>query len=172
MTVYRTVRDAIQEQFQQEVDFLQQLVRTKSSNPFTPETSRPDQPVEAEVATLIHQELQGLGYCAELAGISAERPNVLCHIPGNGNSDKTLILSTHMDTVEPIDYTRDPWGAQIEQGHLYGVGSADAKAQIAAFISAIRALHQAGVTLSGNLSLAFVVDEEVGASSPYGFGHR
>ena len=159
----------IQKQFQQEKAFLQRLVRARSSNPFTPETSCSDQPVEAEVANVIVQELQRLGYTqAELVGVSAERPNVLCHIPGNGQSEKTLILSTHMDTVEPVDYTRDPWGGQIEANRLYGVGVADAKAQIAAFLYAVQALHIAGIPLSGNLLLAFVVDEEVGACSPYG----
>lgn len=168
MTAHRAVREAIQAQFQREVDFLQHLVRAKSSNPFTPETSRPDQPIEAEVAATIHQELLRLGYQSELVGISEQRPNVLCHIRGNGQSERTLILSTHMDTVEPIDYTRDPWGGQIEDGYLYGVGAADAKAQIAAFIYAVQALRQAGVTLAGNITLAFVVDEEVGACSSYG----
>lgn len=158
----------IQGQFQQEIAFLQRLVRAKSSNPFTPETSRPDHPVEAEVAAVVHQELLHLEYQPALTGISTQRPNVLCTIQGNGDSEKTLILSTHMDTVEPTDYTRDPWGAQIENGRLYGVGVADAKAQIAAFIYAMRALRQAGITLAGNIVLAFVVDEEVGACSSYG----
>src|SRR5260370_41549634 len=128
MTKQDAVAAIIQDQFQQEVDFLQHLVCAKSSNPFTPETSRPDYLVEAEVATIVHQELLHLGYHPEMVGISAQRPNVLCHIRGEGSSEKTLILSTHMDTVAPSDYTRDPWGAQIENGRLYGVGAADAKA--------------------------------------------
>lgn len=168
MTEQDAIAAIIQDQFQQEVAFLQRLVRAKSSNPFTPETMRPDHPVEAEVATVIHQELLRLDYQPEVVGISAQRPNVLCHIRGDGSNEKTLILTTHMDTVEPNDYTRDPWGAQMEQGRLYGVGVADAKAQIAAFIYAVRALRQAGVTLAGNITLAFVADEEVGACSQYG----
>ncbi|MGH2481048.1 MAG: M20 family metallopeptidase, partial [Ktedonobacteraceae bacterium] len=161
---------AVQKQFQEEKKFLQRLVRARSNNPFTPETSCSDQPIEAEVAQIIIQELQHLGYTQiQTVGVSEQRPNVLCVIPGNGESEKTLILSTHMDTVEPVDdYTRNPWGAQVEANRLYGVGSADAKAQIAAFIYAIHALHLANIHLAGNLLLAFVVDEEVGACSPYG----
>jgi acetylornithine deacetylase/succinyl-diaminopimelate desuccinylase-like protein len=53
-------------------------------------------------------------------------------------------------------------------GRLYGVGAADAKAQIAAFIYAACALRVAGMALAGNLILAFVVDEEVEACSAYG----
>jgi succinyl-diaminopimelate desuccinylase len=160
----------IQKQFPREKKFLQRLVKARSNNPFTPETSSPDYPVEAEVAQVIVKELQQLGYTnIQRVGVSAERQNVLCSIAGNGSSNKTLILSTHMDTVEPVsDYTRDPWGGQIEANRLYGVGSADAKAQIAAFIYAVHALHLVDISLAGNILLAFVVDEEVGACSPYG----
>ncbi len=154
--------------FGQQVEFLQQLVRARSTNPLTPETSSPDVPVEQEVAGVIHQELYRLGFKAELIGVSSQRPNLICHIPGSGKTEKTLILTTHMDTVEPSGYTRDPWGAHIEGGRLYGVGVADAKAQIAAFVYAVQAICTAGITLAGNITLAFVVDEEPGACSAYG----
>src|SRR5437588_2481732 len=163
-----TISATLEETFDQQVDFLQRLVQTKSTNPFTSETSSPTTPVEREVAQVIQQELHRLGFKAELYGVSSHRPNVLCHVPGSGNSKKTLILTTHMDTVEPVDYTRDPWGGQIEKGRLYGVGAADAKAQIAIFIYAAHAMRKADITLNGKLALAFVVDEEPGACSPYG----
>ena len=159
----------IQTQFRQQVDFLQRLVRANSANPFTPETSTPDALVEKNVTEIVQQELHRLGFHADLVGASPQRPNVVCNIPGTGKTEKTLILTTHMDTVPASDrYTRDPWGAQIEHGRFYGVGSADAKAQIAAFIYAVYALREAGITLDGNVTLAFVVDEETGACSPYG----
>ncbi|HZU70486.1 MAG TPA: M20/M25/M40 family metallo-hydrolase [Ktedonobacteraceae bacterium] len=160
---------AISAQFDQQVEFLQQLVHAKSNNPFTPETAPPDVPVEKEVVEVICQELDSLGYRADLQGISSQRPNVLCSFPGSEQNGKTLVLTTHMDTVEPSqNYTRNPWGAQLKGGRLYGLGAADAKAQIAAFIYAIDAVLKVGLRLSGNLILAFVVDEETGACSPYG----
>jgi succinyl-diaminopimelate desuccinylase len=162
------ITTSIQSLFGQQVEFLQRLVRARSTNPFLPESSPPDVPVEEEVAAVIQQELYNLGFQAALIGVSAQRPNVICHIPGLGKTEKTLILTTHMDTVEPSDYTRDPWGAQIEEGRLYGVGAADAKAQIAAFVYATHALRKAGISLAGRVTLAFVVDEEPGACSPYG----
>ena len=121
---------AVQNAFRQQIEFLQRLVRAKSSNPFLPESSPPDVPVEEEVAAIIQQELHLLGFQAELLGVSSQRQNVVCRVPGSGKTEKTLILTTHMDTVEPSGYNRDPWGAQIEEGRLYGVGAADAKAQI------------------------------------------
>jgi len=168
MDKQEVIPTVIQAHFSQQVDFLQRLVRARSANPFTPETSRPDTPVEEEVASVTHHELHRLGLKAQYHGVSSQRPNVVCHLPGSGKNAKTLILTTHMDTVEPSGYTRDPWGAQIEKGRIYGAGVADAKAQIAAFIYAAHALREAGITLAGNITLAFVVDEETGACSSYG----
>jgi acetylornithine deacetylase/succinyl-diaminopimelate desuccinylase-like protein len=163
------IATAVQAQFDQEVRFLQRLVSARSANPYLPETSSVDAPVEREVAELIQQELQTLGYPSDLVGISPLRPNVVCSLAGTGATQKTLILTTHMDTVDPNGhYSRDPWGAQLEDGRLYGVGAADAKAQIAAFVYAVHALQQADIPFPGNVMLAFVVDEETGACSPYG----
>ncbi len=159
----------IAELFDQQVDFLQRLVRTKSANPFTPDTTSPDVPVEEEMARVISQELHHLGFPVALHGVSPQRPNVLSSLSGSGHTEKTLILTTHMDTVMPSeDYTRNAWEPAIEDGRLYGLGVADAKAQIAIFIYAAYALHRAGIKLAGNLTLAFVVDEEIGACSPFG----
>jgi succinyl-diaminopimelate desuccinylase len=169
MEMLAGVSAAIAEQFDKQVAFLQRLVRTKSSNPFTPDMTSPDIPVEQEVAAVIQQELKRLGFQAELHGVSPQRPNVICSLKGLDPREKTLILTTHMDTVEPSSgYTRDPWEAQIDDGRLYGLGAADAKAQIAIFIYAANALSRAGIKRAGNLTLAFVVDEEPGACSPYG----
>lgn len=163
------VAGAIAEFFDQQVDFLQRLIRARSPNPFAPDTSLFDNPVEEAVAAVVHQELQRLGFQTALHGVSPRRPNVLSTLPGWVSSGKTLILTTHMDTVAPSDgYTRDPWDAQIENGRLYGLGAADAKAQIAIFVYATHALRCAGIKLPGNLTLAFVVDEEPGACSPFG----
>lgn len=169
MEKHEVVARAIADFFDQEVDFLQRLIRARSPNPFTPDTSLPDNPVEESVAAVVHQELRHLGFQAALHGVSPRRPNVLSSIPGWDSNGKTLILTTHMDMVAPSNgYTRDPWGAQIEGGRLYGLGAADTKAQIAIFIYTAYALRCADIKLAGRVTLAFVVDEEPGASSLYG----
>ena len=169
MEYRQVISKVIQDQFNQQVSFLQRLVRAKSTNPSTPEATSAAHPVEKEVASIIYHELHALGFKADFVGVSQERPNVVCHVPGAKETAKNLILTTHMDTVEASDqYTRNPWDAQIENGRLYGIGSADAKAQIAAFIYAVHILHQLGINLAGRVTLAFVVDEETGACSPYG----
>ena len=169
MEQQKVLPHVIQELFESEIEFLQRLVRANSANAYTADTSPPDVSVEAEVAAIIHEETRQLGWRPALHGVSPQRPNVLCTLQGAVEAGRTLILTTHMDTVPASQaYTRDPWGAQIENGRLYGVGAADAKAQIAAFIYAAHAMELAGIQLAGSLKLAFVVDEETGACSPYG----
>jgi succinyl-diaminopimelate desuccinylase len=165
----QAVSTRIDEQFAQQVDFLRRMVKTRSNNGFTPELSPPDVAVEEQVAAVIFRQMEQLGFQTSLRGVSPQRPNVLSTLPGSDPAGKMLILTTHMDTVEPSgNYSRDPFGAEIDGGRLYGVGAADAKAQIAAFIYAAHALRSGGVRLTGHLSLAFVVDEESGACSPFG----
>ncbi len=148
MEKHTAITTSIQSMFGQQVEFLQRLVRARSSNPFLPESSPPDVPVEEEVAAVIQQELHHLGLPGRIdwSLIQAAQMSSAIFLD-QGKTEKTLILTTHMDTVEPSDYTRDPWGAQIEGGRLYGVGAADAKAQIAAFVYAIHALRKAGIHL-------------------------
>jgi len=63
-----SISNIIRAQFGRQVEFLQHLIRAKSANPYTPETSPPDVPVEEEVAAVIHQELHHLGFPSELHG--------------------------------------------------------------------------------------------------------
>jgi acetylornithine deacetylase len=74
-----------------------------------------------------------------------------------------LVLSGHTDTV-PWDgqaWTRDPLGAQVEGGKLYGRGSADMKGYIGAVVAQTR--HWLEADLPYALHYAFSYDEEVGA---------
>src|SRR5579884_368410 len=169
MDHYRAISALIDSYFEQETEFLQQLVRIPSNNPYTADTAPPDAAVEKQIAACIYRRMQDLGFSPTFHGVTPERPNVLATIEGADQSGKTLILTTHMDTVEPSSgYTCDPFGAVIEDGIMLGLGVADAKAQIAAFLYAVYAVRQAGLRLKGHVKLAFVVDEEAGACSPYG----
>jgi acetylornithine deacetylase/succinyl-diaminopimelate desuccinylase-like protein len=118
----QAISTSVQEQFEQQVSFLQRLVQVNSVNPFTLEISLATAPIEAEVAAVIHDELRRLGFSASLTGASAQRQNVICHVQGSGRGERTLILTTHMDTVEPTGYSDDPWSGKRERGQLYGVG--------------------------------------------------
>jgi putative selenium metabolism hydrolase len=73
------------------------------------------------------------------------------------------MLNAHMDTVRvsaPDSWTRDPFGADIEDGVLYGLGSCDMKSGLAAMIYGVNLLQDEGVDLGGDIVVACVVQEE------------
>ncbi len=70
-----------------------------------------------------------------------------------------LLLDTHLDTVPPAPgWTRDPWDVQVIDGKVYGLGSNDAKASVAAMTAAFLAFGEADLPFT--LALALVEGEE------------
>lgn len=127
--------------------FLRDLVRTPS-----PSTQ------EGAVADRIVEEMTRLNF----HDVRVDRiGNVVGRIgPGHG---PTLMLNAHMDTVRVSDaesWSRDPFGADVEDGVLYGLGAADMKAGLAAMVYGAALLRDAGVTLGGDVVVACVVQEE------------
>lgn len=77
---------------------------------------------------------------------------------------KTLVVDGHIDTVpvySPAAWQHDPFGADIVDGLLYGRGSVDMKAAIAAFIHAGGELRRNGVELAGCVLLVVSIAEEM-----------
>jgi acetylornithine deacetylase/succinyl-diaminopimelate desuccinylase-like protein len=111
----------------EQIAFLQALVRARSANPFIPDTSDPSEPIERAVAYLIHDKLRAIGLEPEFKGESKERPNVIATLRGSGKTDRALILNGHMDTVMPSPlWTFNPFGAEIRDGRLLPGCDADA----------------------------------------------
>lgn len=91
-----------------------------------------------------------------------DRPDVIGRIKGTGGG-KSLILNGHIDTVpigELSKWKHDPFGAEIENGRMYGRGTTDMKGGIATMIFAVEALQKLGIKLKGDLMLQSVVNEE------------
>ncbi|HEV7257537.1 MAG TPA: M20/M25/M40 family metallo-hydrolase [Bosea sp. (in: a-proteobacteria)] len=90
------------------------------------------------------------------------RPNVVGYWKGTGGG-RSLILNAHIDTVtvEPLaQWTRDPFGAEIVDGMMYGRGTSDMKGGLMAAFLAVTYLREAGVRLRGDVTLQCVVNEE------------
>jgi acetylornithine deacetylase len=80
-------------------------------------------------------------------------------------SGRSLILNGHVDVVpagDPGLWPHDPSAGEVADGRLWGRGSCDMKAGLAAGIGALRALADAGVRLAGDVVFQAVVDEETG----------
>ena len=92
------------------------------------------------------------------------RPNVVGRLAGDGGG-RSILLNAHIDTVEagdPEGWTQDPFSGTVEGGRVYGRGSCDMKGGLVTHIAALRALRDAGVGLSGDVTLAATVGEEDG----------
>lgn len=91
------------------------------------------------------------------------RPNVMGIRSGTGGG-RSLIFSSHMDTVPvgPDPWTKDPWSGEVSDGKLWGLGSYDMKAGLAAAIMTVKALNDMDIRLKGDLMIESVVDEEFG----------
>ena len=75
----------------------------------------------------------------------------------------TVHLNGHFDVVPAGDgWTLDPFGGIVRDGKVYGRGSCDMKAGIAAAVYAVEAIRRAGVVLPGTVEVSGTVDEESG----------
>jgi acetylornithine deacetylase len=77
------------------------------------------------------------------------------------SAGRTLALVSHLDVVPPGEgWTRDPFTPVIEGGKLYGRGSGDAKASVAAMLHAARDVAESGGPAKGRLLVILGYEEE------------
>ena len=149
------------------VAFLQAMVRVATVNP-------PGERYE-ECAQLIGDHLQRLGYAVEYVSarhdrVDHPRVNVFARLAG-AEARPTLHFNGHFDVVpigDPAAWSHDPFGGLISEGRLWGRGTGDQKAGIAASVYAIEAIRRAGIRLRGSVEQSATVDEESGGSAGVG----
>ncbi len=96
-----------------------------------------------------------------------DRDCMIAGFPGTGGG-KSLILNAHIDTVFPAQpdlWKTDPFAPTEREGKLYGLGSCDTKAGLAAMITALRIIQREGRRLRGDVYFHCVVDEEAGGGN-------
>ena len=129
------------------VAFLRDLVRIPS-----PSTE------EEQVARRIVQEMEAIG----LRHVAIDAIGNVSGRMGAGRGP-TLMLNAHMDTVpvsDPGSWKRNPLGATVENGLLYGMGSCDMKGGLAAMLYGAKLVKDSGSRLNGDLVVACVVQQE------------
>ncbi len=125
------------------VELLQALVRTPS---FSRE--------EGATADLLVGFLSGYG-------VRRSGNNVWVRSKFFDPAKPTVLLCSHHDTVRPAaGWTRDPFGAVIEDGKLFGLGANDAGASVVALTAAFLHFYDSE-ELKYNLILALVAEEEI-----------
>jgi succinyl-diaminopimelate desuccinylase len=151
------------------VAFTSELVRLPTVNP-------PGQGYE-ECARLIGDRLKRGGCAVEY--IPAEgrpehtrshpRLNVVGTRPGRSKGP-VVHFNGHFDVVPAGDgWTVDPFGGQVRDGKIWGRGTGDMKAGLAAAVYAVEALRRAGVETAGDLEVSGTVDEESGGFAGVAF---
>lgn len=151
----------IDEHFDEEVSFLQQLVRVPTDTP--PGNNAP----HAERTAVL---LERFGFDAERhvvpeAQVKAQGlqsiTNLIVRRPYGAG--KTIALNAHGDVVPPGEgWTHDPYGGEVVDGKLYGRAAAVSKCDFATFTFATRALESLQAPLKGAVELHFTYDEEFG----------
>ena len=161
MTDYDKLDAWVDAHFDEEVRFLQELVRVPTDTP--PGNSAPHAERTAEL-------LAGFGYDAErhpvpeaevrAYGLQSITNLIVRRRYGAG---RTIALNAHGDVVPPGEgWTHDPYGAEIVDGRMYGRATAVSKSDFASYTFATRALESLGLALNGAVELHFTYDEEFG----------
>lgn len=138
------------------VKYLQDLVRIESVNP-SPE-------FEKNAAAFTAETMRSLGM--EVRQLEPE-PNRISNwgLYKGTKGDRTLLFDAHLDTVpagDEANWNYPPFGAEIDDGKLYGRGAKDCKLGIASSLMALKMLQGAGVELEGNVMITLTADEETG----------
>jgi succinyl-diaminopimelate desuccinylase len=149
------------------VEFLRQLTAIPTVNPpgdnYLP------------CAEFVGARLREFGY--ETCYVAAEgrpehtprypRINVIGRMEGRAPADSRrrplLHFNGHFDVVPAgAGWTVDPFGGKVRDGKIFGRGTTDQKAGIAASIFAVEAIRREGVKLAGVVEQSATVDEESG----------
>lgn len=133
------------------VALAQALVRIDSVNP----TLVPGGAGEMEAAEFLAATLRKWGFLTEITEVAPGRPNV---VATGGNGPRSIILNGHLDVVGTEGMWHPPFAGDIKGGRLWGRGSADMKAGIAAMCAAAVHSWDAGDDL--HVTIAAVCDEE------------
>jgi succinyl-diaminopimelate desuccinylase len=142
------------------VGFTRELVRIPTINP----------PGECytQCAGVIADKLREFGYTVEtlaatgLPEHSDQYPRI--NVVGVMNAGGPAVhFNGHYDVVPPgSGWSVDPFGGELRDGRIFGRGTCDQKAGIAASIYAVEAIRRAGLQLHGSVEQSATPDEESG----------
>ena len=161
MNNYEQLDAWIDAHFDEQVQFLQELIRVPTDTP--PGNNAPH---AERTADLLH----AMGLEAEKHAV----PEAEVHAAGlqsitnlvvrrHYGAGKTVLLNAHGDVVPPGEgWTHNPYGGDIEDGKIYGRAAAVSKCDFSTYAFAVRALEAVAKPTHGSVELLFTYDEEFG----------
>ncbi len=144
------------------VQLTQELIRIDSSN----WGDAPETVGEAEVAEYCAARLREVGLDPEIiATTSSTRQAVCVRIPGTDPTAPALLLHGHIDVVPAMaeDWSHPPFGAELDEGFVWGRGAVDMKDMDAMILAVVRAWARNGVKPRRDVVVLFLPDEEAGS---------
>ena len=160
-SLYAQLDAWVNQHFDEEVQFLQALVRVPTDTP--PGNNAPHAERTAELLQAMGLEAQKFPVPPEMvhsAGLQSVTNLLVRRRFGPG---RTVLLNAHGDVVPPGEgWTHDPYGAEIVDGKLYGRAAAVSKCDFATYTFALRALEAVAKPTQGCVELLFTYDEEFG----------
>ncbi|MCS0615215.1 ArgE/DapE family deacylase [Massilia kyonggiensis] len=158
---YEALDAWIDAHFDEEVRFLQELVRVPTDTP--PGNNAPHAERTADLLKAFGFEAEKHAVPAptvQAAGLETITNLIVRRKYGAG---RTVALNAHGDVVPPGEgWTHDPYGGEVVDGQLFGRAAAVSKCDFATFTFATRALEALGTPLKGGVELYFTYDEEFG----------
>jgi acetylornithine deacetylase len=136
------------------LDTLADLVRINSINPAY-EDGRPEQ----EIAAYVESFFAARGIETWRQEVMPGRPNVIARLPGR-QPERRVVFEAHTDTASISGMTIPPFDPVVRDGRLYGRGSCDTKAALAAMMHAVASLREQGDAPPCEVWLAAAADEE------------
>lgn len=162
MTDFASLDAWIDAHFDEQVQFLQELIRVPTDTP--PGNNTPHALRTAEL-------LQNLGFdaekhCPAQAAVSSAGLESITNLIVRrrfGQGGLTIALNAHGDVVPPGEgWSVDPYAGVIKDGFIYGRAAAVSKCDFSTFTFALRALEAVSKPTQGSVELHFTYDEEFG----------
>jgi len=141
------------------LEITQDIVRMDTRNP-------PGR--EIECATYLGNLLTDAGIEVEAHEFAKDRTSLVARLKGSGEKPP-ICFAGHIDVV-PLGakpWSVDPFGAEIIDGKLYGRGTTDMKAGIAAFVHTALKLAGEGRTGQADMVMAICAGEETGCEGSF-----
>jgi succinyl-diaminopimelate desuccinylase len=144
-----------------DADELVQLTRdlVRIDSVIRPETGTTESKAVEFIAEWIRRQLDIEPLVEE---VEPGRQNIIATVD-SGNPGPVLMLEGHTDVVsegERSSWSRDPFGAQIADGRIYGRGACDMKGGVAVALLTAKAFRTSKIPFRGKIRLGFVCDEE------------
>lgn len=125
-----------------------------------------------DAAELLGRELSARGYEVDYHEAEGRPEHTPAHPRVNvmgrlgGSARPAVHLNGHLDVVPASGgWTVDPFAGVVKDGKLYGRGTADMKAGIAAGVLAVEVARRAGLELRGSVEVSGTIDEESGGQA-------